>query len=154
MPWRIRQETHSRMRHGKNNKMRHGKNSKNGMGAKEDKCKGQQNEHTRAEPPPICTQPIQERWAHGQGIQMVWFGGEGKRGLFQGSYQDSFWEKCLTGMAFHPKEVSKGLGPPDACHRGRKMEGLKPLTQFSSYDFHIYVVECFLFSIMDNFNQL
>ena len=27
--------------------------------------------------------------------------------------------KCLSGMAFRPKEVGKRLGPPNACHKGR-----------------------------------
>ena len=35
---------------------------------------------------------------------VVWWWG--KRVLFWGSYQDFFWEKCLTRMAFFPKEVS------------------------------------------------
>ena len=34
---------------------------------------------------------------------VVWWWG--KRVLFWGSYQDFFWEKCLTRMAFFPKEV-------------------------------------------------
>ena len=42
-----------------------------------------------------------------------------KDGLLWSSYQGFFWEKYLDGTAFCPKKASKGLGPFDACHRGK-----------------------------------
>ena len=52
-------------------------------------CEGQKEtnsdgvEHVqRAKAPPICIQPIHERWAMGQGIQRVWFGGGEKEGVY------------------------------------------------------------------------
>ena len=50
---------------------------------------------------------------------VVWWWGGGGKGLFWGSYRGLFWRKCLAKMAFCLKEASKGLGPPDTCHRGR-----------------------------------
>ena len=50
----------------------------------------------------------------------VWWWG--KTGLFWGSYRGSFHEKCFARMTFLPKEGSKGVGTPNACHRGRQRE--------------------------------
>ena len=38
----------------------------------------------RVKAPPTCTQPIHERWAMGQGILRVWFGGREKMGSILG----------------------------------------------------------------------
>ena len=43
----------------------------------------------------------------------------GEKGSILGFLLRPFYEKCLAGMALLPKEGSKGVGPPDACHRGR-----------------------------------
>ena len=42
-----------------------------------------------------------------------------KWGLFWDFYRDFFWEECLARMTFHPKEASNGLGPFNACHKGK-----------------------------------
>ena len=42
-----------------------------------------------------------------------------KWGLFLDFYRGFFWEECLARMTFHPKEASNGLGPFNACHKGK-----------------------------------
>lgn len=81
------------------------KNGRNDVWIKEDKLEGS-GMHIKARASPTCTQPIHERWALGQGIQMVWFGNREKGGLFWGSCRGFFWEKFLAGITFCPKKVS------------------------------------------------
>lgn len=44
---------------------------------------------------PICTQLVQERWAHSQGFQKLWFDERGKRAYFRFLANASFRNALL-----------------------------------------------------------
>ena len=57
-------------------------------------------------------QPVPSQYKGGRpmvkGIQRVWFGGGGKRGLYLVSNRVFFWEIYLAMMVSYPKEVIDG----------------------------------------------
>ena len=84
-----------------------------------DKYRRQWSKHRRVGTLPTCTQPIQGRWAHGQGDSedVVWWWGE--KGVYIWfPVMTSFGNiSCFDGIL--PKRSNKWLGPSDACHRAR-----------------------------------
>ena len=99
--------------------MRHGKNDRNDVGVKEENAEGGGMNTQGPEHYPLVPNQYKKGGHTVKGLKwcglVVWV----KRVYFRVFAKFFFGKKCLVRMELHSKDSSKGLGPPDACHRSR-----------------------------------